>query len=146
MIRTLDFLVSLFIFIIILFLITHMGLKMWDLGGGLWENIQCQTCSDTQILHGIAHAIVLVKAYKILMSYLKTHHVNIKYLVEIAIIAAAVEIIFNSTSHTLQMNLVFGAFGVLNLGLYLFFYEKFKEMGQEKEASFSICKMWGGSN
>src|SRR3989344_8304680 len=46
-----------------------------------------RTALELGLLHTIAFTIVLVKAYKILVAYAETRHINIKYLVEIAIIA-----------------------------------------------------------
>lgn len=58
---------------------------------------------ETSLLHFIAFTIVLVKAYKILMSYAKHQHVSIKYMVEISIIAAAVEIFFNAHAYSTEI-------------------------------------------
>ncbi|MCF7815515.1 MAG: hypothetical protein K9M10_02000 [Candidatus Pacebacteria bacterium] len=78
------------------------------------------------LLHTIAFTIVLVKAYKILVSYAETRHINIKFLVEIAIIAPTIEIIFNSRNYTLEVNALFATFAFANLVAYLFFHKTFK--------------------
>ncbi len=124
----LDWIVSFFVFVVILFLIYHMGTKLGIMVQKIWVKETLIAGADAQVLHGIAHAIVLVKAYKILVSYLKTHHLSIKYLVEISIIAGAIEVIFNATSHDIMLNIIFGIFAILNLILYLIFYEKLAQM------------------
>lgn len=85
--------------------------------------------SEIVILHGIAFTVVLIKAYRILISYAKTHHINLKYVVEISVIAPAIEIIFNT--HTYTMYTILGVYGTVNLIIYILFYEKFVEVGKE---------------
>ena len=86
---------------------------------------------QASLLHTIAFAIVLVKAYKILQSYAETHHINLKYLIEIAIIAPTVELLFNSYSYSLGLNILFGAFAFGNMVLYLFFYPRLKQVSKD---------------
>lgn len=88
---------------------------------------------EVGILHFIAFTIVSVKAYSILISYAKTHHLNLKFLVEIAIIASAIELLFNSHAYSLPILIVFAAFGLINLVLYLMYYEKFKEIAKDDD-------------
>lgn len=76
------------------------------------------------LLHDIAFTIVLVKAYNILMEYAKHKHINIKYIIEIAIIAPIVEIIFNYASYSFPMIIFLGGLAILMAVLYLFFYDK----------------------
>ncbi|MFW6311620.1 MAG: hypothetical protein ACOC1K_05230 [Nanoarchaeota archaeon] len=83
------------------------------------------------ILHEIAYAIVFVKAYKILLSYLKSHHLNIKYLIEIAIIAPAIEVIFNSQMNSIFLTTIFAIFATANLLIYLIFLKKIEKINQQ---------------
>ena len=83
------------------------------------------------MLHAIAFIIVLIKAFKILMSYAQTHHLNIKYLVEIAIIAPAIEILFNSHSYSLEILALMGAFGVANLLVYVIWFSTFQSIAKD---------------
>jgi len=75
-------------------------------------------------VHDIALVIVLVKAYRVLLFYLEEHHISIKYIVGISIIAPAIEIIFATQNQTLPINILFGIFSVVNLVIYLQYYEK----------------------
>lgn len=83
---------------------------------------------ELELLHTIAFTIVLVKAYKILISYADTRHINIKFLVEIAIIAPTIELIFNARGYSFEVNILFAAFAFCNLVAYLFFYHTLKSV------------------
>jgi uncharacterized membrane protein (DUF373 family) len=81
---------------------------------------------EHDLLHTIAFTIVLVKAYTILISYGQTRSINIKLLIEMAIIAATIEIIFNAKSYPMELTILFAAFAFLNLLAYLIFYKTIK--------------------
>ncbi len=81
---------------------------------------------ELELLHTIAFTIVLVKAYKILIAYAETRHINIKYLSEIAIIAPTIELIFNARNYSFEINALFATFAFLNLLAYLYFYHTLK--------------------
>ena len=87
---------------------------------------------EIELLAFIAFTIVMIKAYRILISYAKTQHVNIKYLTEIAIIAPAIEILFNSRGYQLPILILLACFGTANLIIYVWKYEEFKNIGQEE--------------
>lgn len=72
-------------------------------------------------LHDVALILVMVKAFRILLSYLHTNHVSVKYVVEISIIAPAVELIFAADKHPVSLNIVFACFSLGNLLLYCLF-------------------------
>ncbi len=86
---------------------------------------------EFSLLHTIAFTIVLVKAYKILISYAQTRHINIKFLIEISIIAPTIEIIFNARNYQLEVNALFALFAFLNLIAYLFFYKTIKMVSND---------------
>lgn len=73
-------------------------------------------------LQSIAEVIVLIKAYRILISYVHTHHVSVEYIVEISIIAAAVELLFAMDTHSIAINVTLGAFGLANLLIYVMYF------------------------
>ncbi len=81
---------------------------------------------EYNLLHTIAFTIVLVKAYKILIAYAETRHINLKFLVEIAIIAPTIELIFNARAYSLEVNALFAVFAFVNLVAYLYFYHTLK--------------------
>lgn len=88
---------------------------------------------ELTLLHTIAFTIVLVKAYKILISYAQKRHINLKFLIEIAIIAPTIEIIFNSQKYSFEINALFATFAFLNLVAYLFFYSTIKHVSSDYE-------------
>lgn len=75
-------------------------------------------------LHDIALLLVEIKAFRILVSYLLTYHVSVKYIVEISIIASAVEIIFAADRHSIEINVLYGVFCIAMLIVYVMFREK----------------------
>ncbi len=96
---------------------------------------------EFELLHTIAFTIVLVKAYKILIAYAESSKINIKYLVEIAIIAPTIELIFNSRNYTLEINILFALFALGNLIAYLFFYKTIKLVSSDHEKEVrEMCK------
>ena len=141
-----DTVVSGYVYIIILVLVVYMlstlvdgvqfiGYTLSQLGAGPVNTsgaLGPQT-TNVNLLHTIAYTIVLVKAYKILMSYAETHHINLKFLVEIAIIAPTVELLFNSEIYTFGTNILFAGFAFGNLLLYLFFYETLRRVSRNYE-------------
>jgi uncharacterized membrane protein (DUF373 family) len=86
---------------------------------------------ELELLHTIAFTIVLVKAYKILIAYAETRHINIKFLVEIAIIAPTIELIFNARSYSIEVMMLFAGFAFCNLVAYLFFYQTIKTVSYD---------------
>ena len=93
---------------------------------------------ELDLLHTIAFTIVLVKAYKILVSYAQKRHVSIKYLIEIAIIAPTIEIVFNSTKYSIEANMLFAGFAFANLITYLYFYNTIKHVSDDYQHEMCI--------
>lgn len=96
---------------------------------------------ELQLLHTMAFTIVLVKAYKILISYAETRHINIKFLVEISIIGPTIELIFNSKNYPLEVNMLFATFAFLNLVAYLFFYKTLQKVHEDYEKQCAPVKV-----
>ncbi len=86
---------------------------------------------ELELLHTIAFTIVLVKAYKILIAYAETRHINLKFLVEIAIIAPTIELIFNPKSYQFEAMMLMAGFAFANLIAYLFFYTTLKTVSND---------------
>ena len=74
-----------------------------------------------EILSVVTIILVLVKSFKILVWYSKHHHIAIKDLVEIAIIALIMEVVFNFWVHSLAINWLFAIFWVALLVVYAMF-------------------------
>lgn len=82
-------------------------------------------------LHTVALSIVFVKAYRMLLYYLECHHISVKYIVEISIIAPAVELIFASSTRPIEINILFAFFSIAMLIIYLVFYKKLNSLENE---------------
>lgn len=121
----LDRLVSVIIFVVairlVVYMLTDLLVTLQDITDGqLWISGH-----DAEMLDWIVFYIVMVKAYRVLISYSKYHHISICYIMELAIIACFVEFIFEqSISETFRI--ILGAVGLGSLFLYLFFYNTIK--------------------
>lgn len=80
-----------------------------------------------QALYSVAIVIILVKAYRILLFYMNKHHVSIKYIVEIAIIAPAIELIFVPGGRSLELNIVYAVFSLGSLLIYVMYFRNLCE-------------------
>lgn len=89
---------------------------------GMYFDVEFMDQHSKRALHSIAEVIILIKAYRILISYVRTHHVSVEYIVEISIITSAVELLFAADTHSWVTNVVFGVYGLANLILYLHYY------------------------
>lgn len=75
---------------------------------------------NTEFLHTIALLIVLMKAYRILVEYMRWYHVDIKYMMEIGIIASVLELMFNYQSYSPDMRYIFLGIAVSFAAIYAF--------------------------
>jgi uncharacterized membrane protein (DUF373 family) len=79
------------------------------------------------VLHSLAFIIVLYKAFTILIAYGTNMHVNIKFILEIAIIGSVVEFIFNYKSLSDILILAYATVFILTTFAYFYFYEKLED-------------------
>jgi uncharacterized membrane protein (DUF373 family) len=120
------FLVALFVFYKVIILIYYIGFSVyWEIissVAGDLEFIDGKSWSGIflieNFLSNITFILILVKAYRILESYAKHHHIEIVDLVEIAIIALIMEVVFNFSVHSLSINILFWAVWVALLVIY----------------------------
>lgn len=124
-IRFLNTVVSLLILLGMFALVAYLGYKVYEIGLAALQLDFGRTLHDTAIL------IVLVKAYRILLYYYREHHISITYIVEISIIAPAIELLFAPTNHSLSVNILLASFGIANLILYLLFFSKMSAADDE---------------
>ncbi|WP_221895216.1 hypothetical protein [Bathymodiolus japonicus methanotrophic gill symbiont] len=82
---------------------------------------------DAEMLDWVVFFIVIVKAYKVLVSYTKHQHINIRYITELVIITCFLEFIFEQDLDE-QIRIILGAVGIGTLFLYVYFYPSFKQM------------------
>ncbi|MEM9336826.1 MAG: phosphate-starvation-inducible PsiE family protein [Patescibacteria group bacterium] len=98
---------------------------------------------NTQFLHTIAVLIILMKAYRILVEYMRNHHIDIKYVVEIAIIGSVLELLFNYGDYSEDMRLVLLGLAVTFLGFYVFRYETLTKALKDTEKRAKAMKKTG---
>lgn len=120
------FVMSVMALLITVALLIFMGFEIFDI---LRSSILAPKTRN--MLHDVALMLVMLKAIKILLFYISTHRVGIKYLVEISIIAPAIEIIFAPDRHAWWLLVIFAFFSIANLIIYLVFYTRIKELDQE---------------
>ncbi len=117
---------SLVVVLVILLLAVYSAIVLWmgsqDIIRHLFSGAGTEE-RQLRMLHAIAHTILILKAYRILVSYLRSHHVTVKYMLEIAFIASVVELFFAYDLHGGQTQIIFAVFGLVGLALYLYFYE-----------------------
>lgn len=94
-----------------------------------------------EFLHNIAVLLILMKAYRILVEYMRYHHIDIKYMVEIGIIACILELLFNSTGYSEGMQMILAGMAISFLAVYAFKYESFvKAMKDSQKDMVKILK------
>ena len=122
----LDRFFSLVVFIVILLLASYTAIVLWigsqEIFIHLFSGIGGEE-RQLRMMHAVARTILLLKAYRILVSYLRTHHVTVKYMLEIAFVACVVELFFAYDLHDIETKIVFAVFGLVGVALYLYFYE-----------------------
>ena len=75
---------------------------------------------NVEFLHTIALLIVLMKAYRILVEYMRWYHIDIKYMMEIGIIASVLELMFNYQNYSTDMRYIFLGIAVSFATIYAF--------------------------
>jgi len=122
----LDRFFSLIVLLVILLLATYSAIVLWmgsqEMFVLLFSGIGGEE-RQLRMMHAVARTILVLKAYRILVSYLRTHHVTVKYMLEIAFVACVVELFFAYDLHDYQTKMIFAVFGLIGVALYLYFYE-----------------------
>jgi len=135
---TLVFAVMLVVYMVVLVAVNAMAFFEMIMGliknvlAGIPINMPDFNSISIAFLHGIAIFIILIKAYKILMSYAQHHHVSIKYIAEIAIIAGILEVLFNTNAYSWGTLTVMTLMSVSTLAIYIWKYPTFKELDSLK--------------
>ena len=120
-------LISLFLFITIILLIFYIAYSIYEIFLSVYN------FKFWHFVHNTVFIIVLVKVYKILLSYFKSHHISIRYIVEISIIAPAIEVVLANEMHDKFNLIMLSLFWLTALFIYLKFYEKIITIDKEKD-------------
>lgn len=122
-----DKLVSLVILLVMLRLVLYMLSNLYVTAQRIASGNMWIAEHDAEMLDWVVFFIVIVKAYKVLVSYTKHQHINIRYITELVIITCFLEFIFEQDLDE-QIRIILGAVGIGTLFLYVYFYPSFKQM------------------
>ena len=125
-----DKLVSLIILLVMLRLVAYMLSNLYSTVQRISAGDMWLAGHDAEILDWVVFFIIMVKAYKVLVSYTKYQHVSIRYITELVIITCFLEFIFEQDISE-QIRIILGAVGIASLFLYLYFYQIFKQMDKD---------------
>lgn len=89
---------------------------------------------NVEFLHTIALLIVLMKAYRILVEYMRWYHIDIKYMMEIGIIASVLELMFNYQSYSADMRYIFLGIAISFAAIYAFRHDTLVKAMRESRA------------
>ncbi len=115
-----QFLISVLLAFMIILLVIFIGQKIYSL---------FMVQEQRHFIHDVVFLIVLIKILLLLFSYFKKHYISVKYIMEISIIAPAIEIVFASDTHPPFTLILFAVFTLSNLLIYILFQEKIKKIG-----------------
>lgn len=120
------FLVALFVFFKVWVLVYYISVAVlaelqmliaWNLDFINWKSWEWIYLIEN-FLSNITFILILVKAFRILESYARYHHIEITDLVEIAIIALIMEVVFNFWVHDISINILFWSVWLALLVIY----------------------------
>lgn len=88
-------------------------------------------------LHNIAVLLILMKAYRILVEYMKYHHIDIKFMIEIGIITCVLELLFNHQNYTESMHMILAGLAVAFLAVYAFKYDTLLKATKDAQKEYA---------
>ncbi|MDC1205602.1 phosphate-starvation-inducible PsiE family protein [Candidatus Pacebacteria bacterium] len=88
---------------------------------------------NAEFLHNVAVLLILMKAYRLLVEYMRHQHIDIKYMVEIAIVACVLELLFNYNTYGENMRYILFGLAVSFLGVYVFGYKTLKQSTKDAQ-------------
>lgn len=125
-----DKLISLIILLVTLRLVLYMLSNLYISAQRIASGNMWLAGHDAEMLDWIVFFIIMIKAYKVLVSYTKHQHINIRYVTELVIITCFLEFIFEQDLPE-HIRMILGAVGMGSLFLYLYFYQTFKEIDKD---------------
>lgn len=120
--KKLDVFIGIIIFATILAVIFFSTLEFYK----LYAEFSLMTAE--RVLYTVSLTIIFVKAYSLLIYYLKCGYVSVKYIVEISIIAPAIEILFAPEKRPIELNILFAVFSVVMLIVYVKYHKTLAEI------------------
>lgn len=98
---------------------------------------------NVEFLHTIALLIILMKAYRILVEYMRYYHINIKYMLEIGIIASVLELLFNYQSYSSDMLYIFLGLAVSFSFIYAFRHDVLLKASSDSQKEMELWRTKG---
>ncbi len=121
--------------VLLVFVFSAVTTHFWNMDPSNLESMRLSWQSwialAEQVLNIVTFILVLVKSFKILVSYSKNHHIAVKDLVEISIIALLMEVVFNFGLHSTETNVLFAVLGTALVIVYAtipYFRQKTKKL------------------
>jgi len=149
--RTVPFLngcISFVAFITALSLVVYMLIAfitgMFDVGMLMFDTVFLEPAKrqdifntiNSDFLHNVAVLIVLMKSYRILVEYMRFRHIDMKFMLEIGIIACILELLFNSSNYTEHMQMILAGLAFGLVAVYAFKYETFVKSKKDSQKEF----------
>ena len=122
-----NILISVFLLIAMILLVMYIAYSVYKIF------ISVYSFEFWHFVHDTIFIIVLVKVYKILLSYFRSHHISIRYIVEISIIAPAIEVVLANEMHNKVNLILLSIFWLANLIIYLKFHNKILKIDKEQD-------------
>lgn len=147
--RTVPFLngcISFVAFVTALTLVVYMLVVIvtgtYDVGNQIFNTIfldsearqKIFTVLNAEFLHNVAVLLILMKAYRVLVEYMRHHHIDIKFMMEIAIIASVLELVFNFAAYSIEMRYILLGLAVAFAGIYVFGYKSLKQASKDSQS------------
>lgn len=144
--------ISFIAFVTALSLVVYMLIAfvsgMFDLGLLMFDTIFLEPIERQSVfnilngdfLHNIAVLLILMKAYRILVEYMKYHHIDIKFMVEIGIVTCVLELLFNYQNYTEDMRMVLAGLAISFLVVYAFKYDTLLKATKDAQKEFDKLK------
>jgi uncharacterized membrane protein (DUF373 family) len=107
-------------------LLVFSGIKIYRIYQGFI------TLHVSGVLYEAAFLLIVIKTYRTLLSSYRNKRVSIKYFLEIAIIVPIIEIILGPGSQRPEVLAIVAIFGLINLVIYIVFYEKIVKIDTEE--------------
>jgi len=131
---------ALVVYMLIAFISGMFDLSLLMFDTVFLEPIERQTIFNSlngDFLHNIAVLLILMKAYRILVEYMKYHHIDIKFMIEIGIITCILELLFNYQNYTSEMQIVLVGMAVSFLTVYAFRYDTLLKATKDAQKEFA---------
>lgn len=118
------------VFVLVVYMLVVFVAGMFDIGLNVMSTIFTDTAErqsifiavNSDMLYNFAVLIMLMKAYQVLVGFMKEKRANIENVVELSIAVSLLELIFNSSAYSDQMQRVLAIMAAVLFATYTFRY------------------------